>query len=144
MVKNRIEYRIGEFIDFAGRTRKYVVAAVSELIDYGCVTTVTQGADLIMEEIVKKLSLGFAICNPEDKWDEELGKRIALGKAIKRPTRIMYASHAGMINTEVVNALINQEMKYTEKAPETVFKGYETAKKKWLDSQRINNQLTGC
>ena len=144
MVKNRIEYRIGEFIDFAGRTRKYVVAAVSELIDYSCVTTVTKDADIIMEEVVKKLSLGFAICNPEDKWDEELGKRIALGKAIKRPSRVMYASHAGMINTEVVNALINQEMKFTEKSPETVFKGYETAKKKWLDSQRINNQLTGC
>ena len=31
MVKNRIEYRIGEFVDFAGRPRKYVVAAVSEL-----------------------------------------------------------------------------------------------------------------
>ena len=144
MVKNRIEYRIGEFIDFAGRTRKYVVAAVSELIDYSCVTTVTKDADIIMEEVVKKLSLGFSICDPNDEWNEELGKRIALGKAIKRPTRVMYASHAGMINTEVVNALINQEMKFTEKSPETVFKGYETAKKKWLDSQRINNQLTGC
>lgn len=144
MVKNRIEYRIGEFIDFAGRTRKYVVAAVSELIDCGDVISVTKDADLIIEDVVKKLSLGFAICNPEDKWDEELGKRIALGKAIKRPTRVMWVSHAGMINTEVVNALINQEMKFLEKNPETVFKGYETAKKKWLDGQRINSQLTGC
>ena len=144
MVKNRIEYRIGEFIDFAGRTRKYVVAAVSELIDCACVTTVTQDANLIMDDVVKKLSLGFAICNPEDKWDEELGKRIALGKAIKRPARVMYTSHAGMINTEVVNALINQEMKYAEKAPSTVFKGYETAERKWMESQKINSQLTGC
>lgn len=144
MVKNRIEYRIGEFVDFAGRPRKYVVAAVSELIECACVTSVTQDAKLAMEEVVKKLSLGFAICNPEDKWNEELGKRIALGKAIKRPARVMYASHAGMINTEVVNALIVQEMKYTEKAPETVFKGYEAAKKKWLENQAINNQLTGC
>lgn len=144
MVKNRIEYRIGEFIDFAGRTRKYVVAAVSELIDCACVTTVTRDANLIMDEVVKKLSLGFAICNPEDKWDEELGKRIALGKAMKRPARVMYTSHAGMINTEVVNALINQEMKFFEKSPSTVIKGYETAEQKWIESQKINNQLTGC
>lgn len=144
MVKNRIEYRIGEFIDFAGRARKYVVAAVSELVDCACVTTVTQDGNLIMDDVVKKLSLGFAICNPEDKWDEELGKKIALGKAIKRPARVMYASHAGMINTEVVNALINQEMKYAEKAPSTVFKGYETAERKWMESQKINGQLTGC
>lgn len=144
MVKNRIEYRIGEFIDFAGRTRKYVVAAVSELVDCACVTTLTQNADVIMDEVVKKLSLGFSICNPEDKWNEELGKKIALGKAIKRPTRVMYTSHAGMINTEVVNALINQEMKYAEKAPSTVFKGYETAERKWIESNKINGQLTGC
>ena len=144
MVKNRIEYRIGEFIDFAGRTRKYVVAAVSELIDYACVTTVTHDADITMDEVVKKLSLGFAICNPEDKWNEELGKKIALGKAMKRPARVMYTSHAGMINTDVVNALINQEMKYAEKAPSTVFKGYETAEKKWIENHRINSQLTGC
>ena len=143
MVKNRIEYRIGEFIDFAGRTRKYIVAAVSELVDDACVTTLIQDT-IIMDEVVKKLSLGFAICNPEDKWDEELGKKIALGKAIKRPARIMYASHAGMINTEVVNALINQEMKYAEKAPSTVFKGYETAERKWIESNKINGQLTGC
>ena len=143
MVKNRIEYRIGEFIDFAGRTRKYIVAAVSELVDDACVTTLTRGA-IIMDEVVKKLSLGFAICNPEDKWDEELGKKIALGKAIKRPARVMYASHAGMINTEVVNALINQEMKYAEKSPSTVFKGYETAERKWIESNKINGQLTGC
>ena len=143
MVKNRIEYRIGEFTDFAGRTRKYVVAAVSELVNCGCVTTMIN-TNLMMEEVVKKLSLGFAICNPNDEWNEELGKRIALGKAIKHPARVMYTSHAGMINTEVVNALINQEMKYAEKAPSTVFKGYETAEKKWIENHRINGQLTGC
>lgn len=128
MVKNRIEYRIGEFTDFAGRQRKYVVAAVSELIDCGCVTT-------MRGEVVKKLSLGFSICNPDDKWDEELGKKIALGKAMKRPSRVLYASHASMINTDVVNALINQEMKYAEKTPSTVFKGYETAEKKWFENK---------
>ena len=144
MVKNRIEYRIGEFIDFAGRTRKYVVAAVSELIDYACVTTVTHDVDITMDEVVKKLSLGFAICNPEDKWNEELGKKIALGKAMKRPARVMYASHAGMINTDVVNALINQEMKFFEKNPSAVIKGYEAAERKWIESQEINGQLTGC
>jgi hypothetical protein len=135
MVKNRIEYRFGEFVDFAGRQRKYVVAAVSELINCGCVTTMIND-NLIMDEVVKKLSLGFAICNPEDKWDEELGKRIALGKAMKRPARVLYVSHAGMINTNVVNTLINQEMKYVEKAPSTVFKGYETAEKKWIESKK--------
>jgi len=52
MVKNRIEYRIGEFIDFAGRTRKYIVAAVSELVDDACVTTLIQ--DTILTKIQTK------------------------------------------------------------------------------------------
>lgn len=144
MVKKRIEYRIGEFTDFAGRSRKYIVAAVSELVNCGLVTTMTDDVKLTMEEVVKKLSLGFSTCDPNDEWNEELGKRIALGKAIKRPARVMYTSHAGMINTEVVNALINQEMKFLEKSPEIVFNGYKTAKKEWLESKKINDQLTGC
>ena len=146
MVKNRIEYRFGEFVDFAGRQRKYVVAAVSELLDDKHYVAINVcGLIKIQDPVCKRVSLGFAICSPEDKWDEELGKKIALGKAIKRPSRVLYASHAGMINTDVVNALINQEMKFIEKAPSTVFKGYETAEKKWFESKNHNmREINNC
>lgn len=140
MVKNRVVYRNGIFTDYKGNQRQYIVAAVSERTDdcYGIPATVVCGEmkpDIIeTRDAVKKLTLGFAICSPEDKWDEELGKTIALGKAVKRPARVMWVSHAGMINTDVVNALIEQEMKFFENNPGCVIAGYDEAKRKYEQS----------
>lgn len=140
MVKNRVVYRNGIFTDYKGNQRQYIVAAVSERTDdcYGIPATVVCGGmkpDVIeTRDAVKKLTLGFAICSPEDKWDEELGKTIALGKAVKRPARVMWVSHAGMINTDVVNALVDQEMKFFENNPGCVIAGYDEAKRKYEQS----------
>ena len=142
MVKNRVEFREGMFTDFKGNQRKYIVAAVSEITadENGTPSMViSQGikADkIIISDAVKKLSLGFAICSPEDKWNENLGRDIALGKAIKRPARILWASHTGMINTDVVNALLNQEMKYFENNPGSIIAGYDAAEKKFRESNK--------
>lgn len=140
MVKNRVVFRNGMFTDYKGNQRQYIVAAVSERTDdcYGIPATVVYGGmkpDIIeTRDAVKKLTLGFAICSPEDKWDEELGKTIALGKAVKRPARVMWVSHAGMINTDVVNALVEQEMKFFENNPGCVIAGYDEAKRKYEQS----------
>lgn len=140
MVKNRVVFRNGMFTDYKGNQRQYIVAAVSERTDdcYGIPATVVCGGmkpDIIeTRDAVKKLTLGFAICSPEDKWDEELGKTIALGKAVKRPARVMWVSHAGMINTDVVNALVDQEMKFFENNPGCVIAGYDEAKRKYEQS----------
>lgn len=140
MVKNRVVFRNGVFTDYKGNQRQYIVAAVSERTDdcYGIPATVVCGGmkpDVIeTRDAVKKLTLGFAICSPEDKWDEELGKTIALGKAVKRPARVMWVSHAGMINTDVVNALIEQEMKFFENNPGSIIAGYDEAQRKYKQS----------
>lgn len=140
MVKNRVVFRNGMFTDYKGNQRQYIVAAVSERTDdcYGIPATVVCGGMkpnvIETRDAVKKLTLGFAICSPEDKWDEELGKTIALGKAVKRPARVMWVSHAGMINTDVVNALVDQEMKFFENNPGCVIAGYDEAKRKYEQS----------
>ncbi len=33
------------------------------------------------------VGVGFAKCNPTDQWDQELGERIAIGRAIKQAER---------------------------------------------------------
>jgi len=137
MVKNRVVFRNGVFTDYKGNQRQYIVAAVSERIpEEGMVITANEDKvdEIIISDVCKKLSLGFAICSPEDKWNEELGKTIALGKAVKRPSRVLYASHAGMINTDVVNALVNQEMKYFENNPGSIIAGYDEAQRKYKQS----------
>lgn len=130
---NRVEYRTGTFKDYAGNERKYVVAAVSELIDPESMV-ITNGQKenkIVITEVCKRLSLGFAICSPEDEWNEELGKTIAFGKAVKRPAREMYVTHRGMINTTVVNALIDQECAFFENCPGSIIAGYNEAEAKY-------------
>ena len=140
MVKNRVVFRNGVFIDYKGNQRQYIVAAVSEHTknaDGVHSMVIEEGKnpdELIYSDAVKRLTLGFAICSPEDKWNEELGKTIALGKATKRPARIMWVSHAGMINNDVVNALIEQEMKFFENNPGSIIAGYDEAQRKYKES----------
>lgn len=149
MKKRKVVYRQGSFVDFSGRTRQYIVAAVSELLPdatevqtpkgtYVTPTkfTVTElSADkyvAIHDEVVKRVSLGFAVCSPDDEFNEELGKTIALGKAEKRPAGVLYASKTGMINTDLVESLVKQEMLYFENNPGAVLAGYDKAKAAYL------------
>lgn len=140
MVKNRVVFRNGVFTDYKGNQRQYIVAAVSERTqnaDGVCSMVIEDGDkpdEIIYSDTVKRLTLGFAICSPEDKWNEELGQTIALGKAVKRPSRVMWVSHAGMINTDVVNALIEQEMKFFENNPGSIIAGYDEAQRKYKQS----------
>jgi hypothetical protein len=149
MKKRKVEYRKGAFVDFSGRTREYIVAAVSELLPNAAAVTgpgkkydtpvqyrVTElcgdGHVDIGDQVIKRVSLGFAVCSPDDTFNEELGKEIALGKALKRPSGVLYASKAGMINTDLVDALISQEMLYFENNPGAVLAGYDKAKETFL------------
>lgn len=137
MVKQRVVFHQGMFIDYKGNQRNYIMAAVSELMpESSSVIYLDENkpANLIMSNVVKKLSIGFAVCSPEDVWDEELGKTIALGKAIKRPARVMYVTDAGMINTRVVEALMEQEAVYFENNPGSVIKGYSDAEAKYNET----------
>ena len=149
MKKRKVVYRQGSFVDFAGRTRQYIVAAVSELLPNATEVYTSEGKYVtptkfvvtevsedeyvaIHNDVVKRVSLGFSVCNPEDTFNEELGKTIALGKAEKRPAGVLYATTAGMINTDLVESLITQEMQHFENNPGAVLTGYDKAKAAYL------------
>lgn len=145
MKKRKVVYRFDEFVDFAGRTRKFVVAALSELLPNAAEVTTPRGkyetplefnvvemcgdghVDM-HDTVLKRVSLGFAVCSPDDEYNEELGKTIALGKAEKRPSGVLYATKTGMINTDLVDALIDQEVMYFKNNPGAVLAGYNKAK----------------
>ena len=149
MKKRKVVYRFGEFTDFAGNVRKFVVAALSELLpdgeevftpnrhyttdtQFGVVQVSGDGNVEIHDTVLKRVSLGFAVCSPEDEYNEELGKTIALGKAEKRPVGVMYATKTGMINTSLVDALLDQEVEYFKNNPGAVLAGYNKAKEAYL------------
>ena len=126
MKKERIEYLVDSFVDANGDERHFVVAAVSEVFtDDDEPTFVSDSDGGIIHEVVKGLKLGFAICNPTDKFDEKLGITIAVGRARKNAEYALLASEMGYINTQLVKAFLQQEAEYFKHNPEYKIAGYK-------------------
>ena len=126
MKKERIEYLVDSFVDANGDERHFVVAAVSEVFtddDEPAYVTDLEREDI--QEVVKGLKLGFAICNPSDKFDEKLGVTIAVGRARKNAEYALLASEMGYINTQLVRAFLQQEAEYFKHNPEYKIAGYK-------------------
>lgn len=137
-MKERVEYRIDSFTDYANIERKFIMAAVSQEVD----AVITDYSDAVQHDGVKRLSIGVAICNPEDEFNEEVGKTIALGKARKGNKHAFYSTDSGLINRGVVNALLDQEVAFFKQCPGKYIAGYNTAKEVYeLDSRMVEVEL---
>lgn len=126
MKKERIEYLVDSFVDANGDERHFVIAAVSEVFtedDEPSYVTDIDGLEI--QEVVKGLKLGFAICNPTDKFDKKLGITIAVGRARKNAEYALVASEMGYINTQLVRAFLQQEAEYFKHNPEYKIAGYK-------------------
>lgn len=126
MKKERIEYLVDSFVDANGDERHFVIAAISEVFtDINEPSYVTDVDGCVIHEVVKGLKLGFAICNPTDKFDEKLGITIAIGRARKNAEYALVASEMGYINTRLVHAFLQQEAEYFKNNPEYKIAGYK-------------------
>lgn len=139
-MKEVVNYRKGELVDYNGETHHFVVAAVSttDICEGSLWLTLydnREGDIVDEEELTKGLFIGVAVCNPKDEFDEEKGKMIAYNKATNAKNLhhpAMFTTRPGYINTEVVEALLNNIVNYIEKDPGSVIAGYDDAKKKFL------------
>jgi hypothetical protein len=137
MKTNKIVYRKGTFTDFAGIKRPYVFAAVSGESEPGDFVTLGPGFT------VKSVGIGFSIIHPSDigrtkkklikgvevefpVYDEKIGEQIAAGKAsnLSNP-RVLFTTVPGMINTKVVEALLEQEEAHFLVNPKDYIANYE-------------------
>lgn len=80
--------------------------------------------------VTKGLALGVAICNTDDKFDLEVGKKIALNKA-KNSTPVLYVVDPGMINTTMVQGFLKQEAEYLKDNPGKYSKSYKEKEQKY-------------
>lgn len=114
----KVVFKTGLFIDFEGNVREVIFCAIS-----------ADGAD----SLTKVLKLGLSVRNVKDSYDEELGKKIAYGKAKKDKTCIgkLYSTNKGMINAKMVEALLEQELYYFKNNPGKYLKGYDAQKDKF-------------
>lgn len=126
MKKERIETLTDSFVDEKGETRHFILAAISEVfIDFDEPAYVINEHDIAVAEVYKGIKLGFAICNPIDKFNEDLGKQIAIGRARKNREYALFATQLGYVNTTLVKAFLKQEAEYFKNNPERYIAGYK-------------------
>lgn len=144
-------YLVDSFIDYKGRERKIVACALSQTphddnwkMRIGWVNhfnTILPQAD-IYEEVYKMVSIGIAICNPSDPFDEEVGKKIARSKAENAEglPRI-YTPCKGIITKELVDTFLNQQVQFFKENPETLIRGYNEAKEAYEAAEKAKAEI---
>lgn len=138
----REEYIIDTFVDYAGVERRFIMAAISiDVSDTLCAAMTNLEDEYCVESINKCLALGLAICDPKDEFNEEIGKRIAKGKALSTKSRIstLYSSDKGLINSSVVKAVLKQESEYLKHNPGKYIKRYDKDKETFEYEARIED-----
>lgn len=144
-------YKVDSFIDFTGNERKFVACALSESPANGdmdlMVGWINFNNRLLTDEplchnIYRIVTIGIAVCNPEDTFNEDKGKSIARNKAanIEGLPRI-YVDSKGIITQELVETFLNQQIQFFKEHPETVIVGYDEAKKKYEDSEKLASEI---
>ena len=148
--KEYVKYVCGEFVDYEGATHKFVVAGVSvpePMTKDGYLVSIegnpniynSNGLHLQEYNPIKGLMIGVSVCSPKDKYDEELGKKIAYSKAINIKDldthTALYTPIPGLINDTVVTAILNNYADYIKRNPGAVVKGYNSAEKKFKENE---------
>ena len=131
--------KVGSFVDYEGKERRFVIVAASIEEECSIVTEVPAKEQAREDESysLKTLSIGVSVCRPNDTFDEEMGTKIALGKAIKYRNHALFATDCGCINTTVVNALLEQECEYIKKNPGRYMAGYDKDKAKYEEAKAL-------
>lgn len=122
-------YKVDSFIDFEGKERKFVLLCAT--INDPSLILNTQ-----FTEAERYLNLGIALCNEVDEFDEQLGVKIALGRAQKKLNHMIVFQRGSMINNDLVNTILERESAYLKKDPGFYIEGYDVAKDRYL---RNNN-----
>lgn len=134
----KVEYIVDSFKDYTGAERQFVMAAVSL---HGEQFIYIEEDDEPVDNDEKILSIGVSVCRPTDEFNEELGKRIAEGKATKYRDHALYAVDAGLINEVMVKALLKQEAEYFKVNPGRYLAGYDKDAAKYRESERIEGYI---
>ena len=118
-------YKVDSFIDFEGKERKFILLCAT--INMPSLILNNQ-----FNEAERYLNLGIALCNEVDEFDEQLGVKIALGRAQKKLNHMIVLQRGSMINNDLVNTILERESAYLKKDPGFYIEGYDVAKDRYL------------
>lgn len=119
-----VDYREGSFIDFEGKDHYFVICAVLK-----------EGT--ILGHLTRILSFGVSFCNPVDKHNNELGKKIAYGKSVSVKNTNVLTGRAGLLNIDTVKYIFDSEVTHVKQYPEQYSISYAKAKDKYEKAKAL-------
>lgn len=135
MKKEIASYKLGQFVDFKGVERLVVACAVSMPVKEGLTATWNIPGVEDSFEIVRAVSIGIAVYNPEDEFNLTFGKEQAYKRALAGEP-CWFIGKGGVITKECIDALLTEKINHFSKNPEMVIKDYNANKAKYEKIQR--------
>lgn len=135
MKKEIASYKLGQFVDFKGVERLIVACAVSMPVKEGLTATWNIPGVEDSFEIVRAISIGIAVYNPEDEFNLTFGKEQAYKKALAGDP-CWFISKGGVVTKECIDALLTEKIDHFTKNPEIVIKDYNANKAKYEEIQK--------
>lgn len=135
MKKEIASYKLGQFVDFKGVERLIVACAVSMPVKEGLTATWNIPGVEDSFEIVRAISIGIAVYNPEDEFNLTFGKEQAYKKALAGDP-CWFIGKGGVITKECIDALLTEKIDHFTKNPEIVIKDYNANKAKYEEIQK--------
>lgn len=145
-------YLVDSFKDYAGKEHTFVACALSQSPENEVDATLKIGwidktdrlytDSSLCHDVYRMVTIGIAICNPEDEFNLEKGKNIAYNKAanIEQLPRI-YTPNKGVITKEIVDVFLKQQVQFVKENPEKLIKGYLEAKKAYEETQKAKADI---
>lgn len=135
MKKEIASYKLGQFVDFKGVERLIVACAVSMPVKEGLTATWNIPGVEDSFEIVRAISIGIAVYNPEDEFNLTFGKEQAYKKALAG-NPCWFIGKGGVVTKECIDALLTEKIDHFTKNPEIVIKDYNANKAKYEEIQK--------
>lgn len=140
-MKERVDVLKDSFVDYAGKTHYFVIAAVTNdlMNEEGQVPLIIcpDGIEANWVGTVEKgIRIGVSICNPEDEFVEKVGVLKAVARA-RNDQPVLYVTDPGYINKTLVEAFLKQEAEYLKSNPDTYIEGYNDSKERYLKRKKM-------
>lgn len=135
MKKEIASYKLGQFVDFKGVERLVVACAVSMPVKEGLTATWNIPGVEDSFEIVRAISIGIAVYNPEDEFNLTFGKEQAYKKALAGDP-CWFIGKGGVVTKECIDTLLTEKIDHFTKNPEIVIKDYNANKAKYEEIQK--------
>lgn len=135
MKKEIASYKLGQFVDFKGVERLIVACAVSMPVKEGLTATWNIPGVEDSFEIVRAISIGISVYNPEDEFNLTFGKEQAYKKALAGDP-CWFIGKGGVVTKECIDALLTEKIDHFTKNPEIVIKDYNANKAKYEEIQK--------